>query len=337
MVRLDGLIRTFKSTVTDIKAFLHRQRWKEALIFFCFVLLSFGFWLLQALQQEYETDLSIPVKYNNVPANIIFESKIPDMIKVHVRDKGSALLNYTLGQKFRSITINLESLPMDTDRLIISRNSLETDIQKQILASTTVYNFEPQRIVLNYGLRKSKEVPVVFNGSVSTETGFRVSSDIIITPSHVTVYASQSVLDTIQEVRTAFVDIKNGKKSVTKNTELEQIDGANLGTERVSVIIPIEEYTEKTLNIPVEVIHVPSKYKIRTFPPTVEVLCNIPISKFKDLTNESLAIQVPFQDLEENVTGSFDIDITQKPDWVKSYTLNPSTIEFILEENYTNR
>ena len=132
MVRLDGLIRTFKSTVTDIKAFLHRQRWKEALIFFCFVLLSFGFWLLQALQQEYETDLSIPVKYNNVPANIIFESKIPDMIKVHVRDKGSALLNYTLGQKFRSITINLESLPMDTDRLIISRNSLETDIQKQI-------------------------------------------------------------------------------------------------------------------------------------------------------------------------------------------------------------
>ena len=241
MVRLDGLIRTFKSTVTDIKAFLHRRRWKEALIFFCFVLLSFGFWLLQALQQEYETDLSIPVRYNNVPANIIFESKIPDKITVHVRDKGSALLNYTLGQKFRAITLNLESLPMDTDRFIISRNSLETDIQKQILASTTVYNFEPQRILLNYGLRKSKEVPVVFNGSVSTESGFLVSSDIIITPSQVTVYASQSVLDTIQKVKTTFVDIKDAKKSITKNTELEQINGANLGTERVSVIIPIEE------------------------------------------------------------------------------------------------
>ncbi|HJA88994.1 MAG TPA: YbbR-like domain-containing protein [Candidatus Parabacteroides intestinavium] len=337
MVRLDGLIRTFKSTVTDIKAFLHRRRWKEALIFFCFVLLSFGFWLLQALQQEYETDLSIPVRYNNVPANIIFESKIPDKITVHVRDKGSALLNYTLGQKFRAITLNLESLPMDTDRFIISRNSLETDIQKQILASTTVYNFEPQRILLNYGLRKSKEVPVVFNGSVSTESGFLVSSDIIITPSQVTVYASQSVLDTIQKVKTTFVDIKDAKKSITKNTELEQINGANLGTERVSVIIPIEEYTEKTLQVPVEVVQVPAKYKLRTFPQSVEVLCNIPISKFKDLTNESLAIQVPFQDLEENVTGSFTIDLTKKPDWVKNYTLNPNTIEFILEANYMNR
>lgn len=335
MVRLDGLIRTFKSAATDIKAFLHRQRWKEALIFFCFVLLAFGFWLLQSLQQEYETDLSIPLRYTNVPANIIFDSKLPDNLKVHVRDKGSALLNYTLGQKFRSITVNLEKLPIDTNRYVISRNQLEEDIQKQILATTTAYSFEPQRIVLNYGLRKSKEVPVRFNGSIQTQNGFLVAGDIIISPSHVTVYASENILDSIQEVKTVFVEVKEGKKTLTKNTALENIDGANLGTERVSVTIPIEEYTEKTLTVPVQIVNVPKKYKIRTFPQMVEVFCNIPISKFEDLKEENLSIEVPFHKLEENVTGSFDIDLTRKPEWVKNYNINPGKVEFILEENHS--
>ena len=66
MSRLGQIKQAFKSVRIEIKAFLRRQQWKEALIFFCFILLAFGFWLLQSLQQEYEIDIKIPVKYKNV-------------------------------------------------------------------------------------------------------------------------------------------------------------------------------------------------------------------------------------------------------------------------------
>ena len=59
MSRLGQIKQTFKSVRIEIKAFLRRQQWKEALIFFCFILLAFGFWLLQSLQQEYEIDIRI--------------------------------------------------------------------------------------------------------------------------------------------------------------------------------------------------------------------------------------------------------------------------------------
>ena len=62
MSRLGQIKQTFKSVRIEIKAFLRRQQWKEALIFFCFILLAFGFWLLQSLQQEYEIDIRIPVR-----------------------------------------------------------------------------------------------------------------------------------------------------------------------------------------------------------------------------------------------------------------------------------
>ena len=72
MSRLGQIKETFKTVRMEIKAFIHRQKWKEALIFFCFVLLSLGFWLLQSLQQEYEIEINIPVKYKNVPPDISF-------------------------------------------------------------------------------------------------------------------------------------------------------------------------------------------------------------------------------------------------------------------------
>ena len=333
MSRLNGLVRTFQSTVTGMKAFLHRQRWKEALIFFCFVLLSFGFWLLQSLQQEYETELSIPLRYENVPANIALAPSVAKQVRIHVKDKGSALLNYTLGQKFRSITLDVQKLRKDEMRYIVSRSMLQDEISKQLLASTTLTLFEPQALSLPFAEQKSKEVPVVFNGSIETEGGFLVSGDILISPSMVTIYGSASLLDSIQEVRTEFLKIERGKKTLVKNASLEAIEGVAFHTEGVSVTIPIEEYTEKTLTIPVRFVQVPPQYTIRSFPQEVEVSCNIPVSKFKMLTEELLVIEIPFRQLEENVSGSLAIDLSSRPEWLKTYRIDPNKIEFLLEQN----
>ena len=54
MSRLGQIKQTFKSVRIEIKAFLRRQQWKEALIFFCFILLAFGFWLLQVLTPSWK-------------------------------------------------------------------------------------------------------------------------------------------------------------------------------------------------------------------------------------------------------------------------------------------
>ena len=99
MPQLD-INQSFKSARMKINAFLRRQRWKEALIFFFFVLLSLGFWLLQSLQQEYEIEISIPVRYKNIPPDISFTETPPQEIIAKVKDKGSVLLNYSFGRSF---------------------------------------------------------------------------------------------------------------------------------------------------------------------------------------------------------------------------------------------
>ena len=85
----------------------------------------------------------------------------------------------------------------------------------------------------------------MFEGTIQTNAGFKVSGDISFTPRSISVYASDVVLDTLKEIKTVYTEIKKGNKTVTRTVQLEKINGATLEPTSVTVTIPIEEYTER--------------------------------------------------------------------------------------------
>lgn len=333
MSRLDPIQKPFKSVKRKTKAFLHRQKWKEALVFFAFVLLALGFWLLQSLQQEYEIEVAIPVRYKNVPSDIAFDGHIPEKINARVKDKGSVLLNYTFGRGFAPIEINMKAIEGKSGDTTISKRKIENDILKQLLNTTTLTDYIPHQIEIGYSKRKQKQIPVVFDGDIQTEPGFLLSGEIILKPGYVNVYASESLLDTLQFVRTMPIHILKGNKTVTRSVQLQPVAGANLEPSVVTLTVPIEEYTEKTLEIPVTCTGIPIHYTVRIFPPTVKVNCSVPLSRFKELSEDQFAIRIPFSQLEQNLSGTLPIHLSEQPQWVRTATLTPDKIEFILEQN----
>ena len=93
-------------TLERIKSFLLSKKSREFLIFLFFVFVSFCFWLLQVLNDEYETELSIPLKLKNVPENVVLTSELPHELKIGVKDRGTVLVNYMLGQTLYPVTID---------------------------------------------------------------------------------------------------------------------------------------------------------------------------------------------------------------------------------------
>lgn len=298
-----------------------------------FVLLAFGFWLLQSLQQEYDIKLTFPIKYKNVPANIAFNTPNPEKITAKVKDKGSVLLNYSFGASFSPIEINLKEINDNSGSIMIEKKFIENEIQKQLIASTFLHGLDPQQINISYSKRSHKRVPVVFNGDIKMETGFQLSDDITITPQYVSVYASEETLDSIHSIKTQYCKFSESKKHIKKDIALENINGVKFDPEIVSVSIPIEEYTEKTLDIPVICDKVPSKYKVRMFPATIKVTCSIPLSRFKELSEDMFEISIPYDELERNASGIITVSLTKRPEWVHAATLQPQKAEFILEKN----
>lgn len=67
----------YLKSVEKIRSFLLSRKSREFLIFLFFVLVSFSFWLLQVLNDDYETELSIPLKMKNVPENVVITTELP--------------------------------------------------------------------------------------------------------------------------------------------------------------------------------------------------------------------------------------------------------------------
>ncbi|MDR1746439.1 MAG: YbbR-like domain-containing protein [Tannerella sp.] len=326
---------SIERTTHRVKDFFRQRKWPEIFIFLFFVLLSAGFWYLQSLQQEYETEIVIPVKYRNLPDDIMLTGEHPQEVTAKVRDKGIVLLNYSWLNSFAPIEINLKKLFGESgEQPVVARKVIESEISKQLMATTQLLHFEPSSIAINYTGLQSAVLPVIADVSVGFEPGFQVSDALAIDPAKVQVYATKAVLDTLKAIHTVSWTLKKVNKTQEVTLELKKISGVRTEPREVKVRIPVEEYTEKRLTIPVVCGTSPRNVTLRLFPASVEVVCNIPISRFKDLTESDFEIQVAYREFEKNKEqGRIFLALTRKPQWVENPVLIPDSIEFIIEQH----
>ena len=80
-----------KNLWEQVHSSLTRKVGREALVFAFFLAVSAGFWLMQALREDYEMEVQIPVTLLNVPEGTVITQELPPQITVKVKDRGSTL------------------------------------------------------------------------------------------------------------------------------------------------------------------------------------------------------------------------------------------------------
>ena len=331
IIRLEHIRKSFKSAYRKVIIFFNRYRGRNVLIFLFFLFMSFCFWILLSLQEEYEIQVEMPIHYKNTSPDIAFTKTLPTEITARVRDKGTILLNYSVGKNMPALEIDMKEVSGKKGTFVYPAKEIESALMKRFSSTTSLLNFTPQQIEETYSKLMNRKLQVVFNGDIRTRPGFLVSGDITINPSIVDVYASDIILDTLKSVSTVYMGIRDGKKTIEEKIKILTPEGAVVEPENVSVTIPIEEYTVKTLEIPVGSKGVPPGFTIRMFPAKVNINCNVPLSRFKNLSEDEFSVEVSIDD--QYVSGLLPVIITKKPAWVNEVSLSPNTIEFIIEQN----
>jgi hypothetical protein len=332
MARLDFPFH-FKSVFREVRNFFRRQQWEEILIFLSFLLLSTGFWYLESLQDEYEIEIAIPVKYRNVPRDMVLSADNPQDLLVRIKDKGTVLINYMWFNSFSPVEVDMkDALVEKTQRVFVERKNLESIISRQLISSTSLLNIDPPAIHADYTALMHRNMAVSARVDIRTEPGFQLSDAIRVNPARVHVYAHSAILDTLSAIETELVELKRASKTVTLAVRLKPIPNVQMEPEKVEVTIPIEEFTERRFQVSVGCKNLPANYNLRVFPSSVEVICNVPMSKYKDLGSDDLKIQIPFQEFDSNrASGELTVRLTQYPAWIANPLINPGTVEFILE------
>lgn len=315
-----------------IKSFLFGKTNREFLIFLFFVFVSSIFWLLQTLNEEYESTLEIPVEYRNIPPNVVVTSNTPEVIKVTVKDKGFILLNYHIQPALRPVIVDFKDYQDKGNRLRISSSEIQRQITERLLSSTRLSAFKPENFDLVYTRGKAKKIPVRIAGTLASKQQYDITR-IALTPDSVMIYAPQEILDTIHSVHTVSASYHELDDTITFSSELQELKNVKIIPDKVQIKVCVDQLTEKTLEVPIIAINVPKGKVFRTFPVKVKAVFQTVLGYYNRIHPENFVFQVDYNEAIKQKSERCPVRIIHAPKNIKHLRIQPQELDYLIEDN----
>jgi len=328
-----------KNIEDNIKKFLVKKNIKadrRLIVFLFFVVLATIFWFLNQLEEEYTTEISLPVRYTNFPEEKILANELPDHFDLRVRGYGYKLLEYKISNKFLPYSINVNSLTLrmhaksSYSKFFSLTRLLNQDIEDQISSELEIVSIKPDTLFFEFAERIFKKVPVVSSLNVVPETQYMIRGDIQFVPDSIIISGANTIVDTIDFVNTKTADLIDLNMDYEGDIGLQKISSIDFSKNEVDVKINIEKFTEGTQIIPVVINNVPDTIIVRTFPKEVRVTYHVALSDYDKVVPQLFEAIVDFNETI-NQQNSLHVKIKNSPDYIESMRFNPKKVEYIIE------
>ena len=100
----------------------------------------------------------------------------------------------------------------------------------------------------------------------------------------------------------------------------------------ISVKIPVDEFTEKTIELPLKVINNTEFLNIKLYPKRVKVTFLVALSNYQEVNEDFIEAVVDVNEWKQLKHQSFTVKITRFPDYCKLINVMPNKINFIIEK-----
>lgn len=324
---------TRKRIIIKIKDFLLGRKNREFLIFLFFFALSAVFWLLQTLNETFETEVVVPLKLNNVPSNLIITSDLPDELLVTVQDKGSILMKYLYGQPLTPVTVDYKNYDFGgmAGRVQVQEAEVRRAIAAQLFSSTRIQSIKPDTLEFFYNRGLKKKVPVLISGVVEPAQQYYLRH-VVAKPDSVVVFAPSSILDTLQAAYTQNFYQAGLVESKNLQIPVRPIRGAKFIPDVLDVQIDVDIYTEKTVEVPIVGVNFPADKDLRTFPSKVKVTFKVGSKSYKSITADDFVLVISYEELINNESSKIPLHLKSIPEGVSSVRIHPSEVDYLLEQ-----
>lgn len=295
-------------------------------------MLSSIFWLMTALNETYEREVSVPAYLVDVPKNVVITSDMEDTVRVTVRDKGFALLAYIYGEGVRPININFQSfVTRQSGYGVVPSQELMKMVNQRFSGASKVVQVKPDRLDFYYNYGQSRQVPVKMAGIVVPGKSFYLARTRFW-PETVTVYGSKQTLDSLRYVKTVPINITNFNDTVVKTVALEKIKGVKIVPNTVRIGLYPDILTEETIEVPVTAVNMPEGKVLRSFPQRVTVNFIVGASMFRSISSDQFAVVVDYNELIEHPSDKCNIHLRQCPQGVRNARLQMTQVDYLIEE-----
>lgn len=230
-----------------------------------------------------------------------------------------------------SISIDLRSLEYKS-YVVLSSQLSQINSKKEVDQQITGFN--PDTLYFDFSNRKVKRVPIQLIASVQYKRQFSQSGNITLNPAYVIVNGPANVIDNIQSWKSDTLKLDSISESVNTRLKLQPVREGNVSVfpKNVEVHIPVDEYTEKTLEIPVKLINNRNYDDVKIFPQKVKVTFTTSLSRYAQMDEDFFEANVDLDLWRKHGYKVLPVVIFKSPAYTKIVRIEPQNIDFIIKK-----
>lgn len=307
---------------------------KEITHFSIFLFFAVIFWFINAMSKEYVTNIVYPVKFSNIPEETILTGKTIDNLTLKVSAHGYILLRNKLSSKYIPINFPLNNITLnrvsknDKEYYILTDNVKE-QLNSQFNPDMEILEVIPDTIFFRFAKLITKKLPVKANINAEPNKQMILKGIPVTDPDSVIVSGPDYILDSLVTINTQFKDFGILSQTTVKQIELQKPKDVKVEDSKVRVKVEIERFTEKTLSVPIEILHLPDTLKIITFPSFIELTCQVGLSNFPKIQTDMFNCVVDF-DEASNGTNNLTVNLVKQPEFVSFVKFTPKKVEYLI-------
>jgi YbbR domain-containing protein len=175
-------------------------------------------------------------------------------------------------------------------------------------------------------------VPVLLAKNLQLKNQYHISGPIKLKPEYVTIAGPATVLAGIHFWKTDSLKMKNVSNNISKTVSLQPTK-ANISIypHNVNVIIPVDEFTEKSIEVPVKILN-NRHYEVKLLPEKVKITFLVALNNYPETNIESFKAAVDLNNWVNQKYTQLPVQLIKLPKYCKLVSVEPQTIDFILQE-----
>ena len=318
------------NTEEQFKEDIEQKDKSRFLTFLVFLFIATALWLIIKLSKEYTTQGVVNLVYTEVPVNKWISTPEQTLKYSFVADGFVILSNKMVPSRKRVVSIPLNQVPYRLEGGFTYSISSQYVVERladwlNIPAGSITVNEDKQ--YFNMEDLQSRQLPVAVPLDVQTQRQYQLYGDPEVTPDVVTVYGPKNLLDTLTRVYSLPVSALDVSETFRRTVSLDLMDGAiRSEVDRVDVVVPVEQYTERDLEVPVAV---DDSLELRFFPETVRLKCMVPICDYASIGPSSFQVLVDTAQLHR-LQPLLDVRLVKTPANVQVLKMEPSQVEYLI-------
>jgi YbbR domain-containing protein len=306
------------------------ERRRLSAFFTCLVLAVFA-WIITVLSNPKPYVVKSVLDFRNTPQKRAFHSLQSDTVNITVNGNGWDMLFSKMTAGNKSISVDLSSL--ENKSYVVLSAQLD-QINSKRASDQQITRFNPDTLYFDFSNRKVKRIPVHLVTDLKYLHQFYNSDSITIKPAYVIINGPANVIDKITEWKSDTLKMDSVDETVNTNVNLQPVNAGNLSVypKSVQVTIPVDEFTEKVIEIPVKLINNNSYQDVKIFPQKIKITFTTSLSRYQMIDEDFFEATADLDLWRLHGYKELPVVVSKVPAYCRVVKIEPQNIDFIIKK-----